>query len=217
MASNQQNLTHDEVWDDSALVDSWNDALGEYKVLCTLWELMSKVADCPQKYHSIYRHGGNVDDLLKEDEKCVSPDSEASFNTLRVESNDSGLQESPSAAEQMQVKDGESMRVSCDRFHGMEAPAKIRKAWHDNVSDVLEKNGDEPGESAQTAQPIATPTSHPGGIPAPLLGSVGPPDLQSANTAPVQDEGLKKLMMSWYYAGYYTGLYEGQKQESQQQ
>lgn len=27
----------------------------------------------------------------------------------------------------------------------------------------------------------------------------------------VQDEGLKNLMMSWYYAGYYTGLYEGQQ------
>lgn len=27
----------------------------------------------------------------------------------------------------------------------------------------------------------------------------------------VQDEGLKNLMMSWYFAGYYTGLYEGQQ------
>lgn len=27
----------------------------------------------------------------------------------------------------------------------------------------------------------------------------------------VQDEGLKNLMMSWYYAGYYTGLLEGQQ------
>ena len=26
-----------------------------------------------------------------------------------------------------------------------------------------------------------------------------------------QDEGLKNLMMAWYYAGYYTGLYEGQQ------
>lgn len=89
----------------------------------------------------------------------------------KVESNDSGLQEPSLAAEQMQVKDGESMRVSCDRFGGMEVPAKIRKAWHDNVSDILEKNGDAPAESAQTAQPIATPTSRPEGIPAPLLGS----------------------------------------------
>ncbi|KAK8094526.1 hypothetical protein PG997_001211 [Apiospora hydei] len=176
MASNQQNLTHDEVWDDSALVDSWNDALDEYK-----------------KYHSIYRHGGNVDGLLKESEKCVSLDSDESFNTL----------ESPPVAEQAQVKDDESTRVSCDKFSGMEVPAKIRKAWHDNVSDILEKNGDEAAPTAQPAQPSATSTSRPEGIPAPLLGSV-------------QDEGLKKLMMSWYYAGYYTGLYEGQKQQSQQ-
>ncbi|KAK8087002.1 hypothetical protein PG994_001976 [Apiospora phragmitis] len=190
MASNQQNLTHDEVWDDSALVDSWNDALDEYK-----------------KYHSIYRHGGNVDDLLKEDEKAtVASDAKA-------ESNDSKLQQPPSVAEQAQVTDDESTRVSCDTFGGMDVPAKIRKAWHDNVSDTLEKNGD---EAAQTAQPSAISTSRPEGIPAPLLGP-GPPDSQSANTAPVQDEGLKKLMMSWYYAGYYTGLYEGQKQQSQQQ
>jgi hypothetical protein len=34
-----------------------------------------------------------------------------------------------------------------------------------------------------------------------------------ANIRPtVQDEGLKALLMSWYYAGYYTGLYEGQQQ-----
>ena len=28
----------------------------------------------------------------------------------------------------------------------------------------------------------------------------------------VKDETLKNLMMSWYYAGYHTGLYEGQQQ-----
>lgn len=33
----------------------------------------------------------------------------------------------------------------------------------------------------------------------------------------MRDEGLKKLLMSWYYAGYYTGLYEGQKQQPQQE
>ncbi|KAI9753254.1 MAG: hypothetical protein M4579_005267 [Chaenotheca gracillima] len=27
-----------------------------------------------------------------------------------------------------------------------------------------------------------------------------------------QDDALKNLMMSWYYAGYYTGLREGQQQ-----
>lgn len=27
----------------------------------------------------------------------------------------------------------------------------------------------------------------------------------------VKDEGVKSLMMAWYWAGYYTGLHEGQK------
>ncbi|KAK9417502.1 hypothetical protein SUNI508_08653 [Seiridium unicorne] len=47
MASEEQNITHEEMWDDSALVNSWNDALKEYK-----------------KYHSIHSKGGNVDDIL---------------------------------------------------------------------------------------------------------------------------------------------------------
>lgn len=34
---------------------------------------------------------------------------------------------------------------------------------------------------------------------------------------PVQDEGLKRLLMSWYYAGYYTGLYEGKQARQDQQ
>lgn len=32
----------------------------------------------------------------------------------------------------------------------------------------------------------------------------------------VKDEGLKNLMMAWYYAGYYTGLHEGQQRASRQ-
>lgn len=33
-----------------------------------------------------------------------------------------------------------------------------------------------------------------------------------ANTLLVHDQALKDLMMSWYFAGYYTGLYEGKQQ-----
>lgn len=33
----------------------------------------------------------------------------------------------------------------------------------------------------------------------------------------VQDPALKNLMMAWYFAGYYTGLYEGQRLREQQQ
>jgi hypothetical protein len=30
-----------------------------------------------------------------------------------------------------------------------------------------------------------------------------------------QDEGLKNLMMAWYYAGYYTAQYEEQQRKNQ--
>ncbi|KAB5582689.1 hypothetical protein GE09DRAFT_1049667 [Coniochaeta sp. 2T2.1] len=42
-------MNHDEIWDDSALIESWNDALAEYK-----------------KYHSIHAKGGSLDDLPSE-------------------------------------------------------------------------------------------------------------------------------------------------------
>ncbi|KAG5945451.1 hypothetical protein E4U53_006699, partial [Claviceps sorghi] len=32
MSSDQEILSHEEVWDDSALIDSWNEALAEYKL-----------------------------------------------------------------------------------------------------------------------------------------------------------------------------------------
>ncbi|TGO28447.1 hypothetical protein BPAE_0027g00140 [Botrytis paeoniae] len=46
MAS-QNNVSHAEVWDDSTLVDSWNEALQEY-----------------EKYHSIHARGEKVEDVL---------------------------------------------------------------------------------------------------------------------------------------------------------
>ncbi|KAG7294296.1 hypothetical protein NEMBOFW57_004367 [Staphylotrichum longicolle] len=47
--------THEEIWDDSALVDSWNEALEEYK-----------------KYHSIHARGGTVDDIIQDDAEAMT-------------------------------------------------------------------------------------------------------------------------------------------------
>lgn len=35
--------------------------------------------------------------------------------------------------------------------------------------------------------------------------------VETVLTIAVGDENMKNLLMSWYYAGYYTGLYEGQQ------
>lgn len=45
MTEKHENLTHEEVWDDSALIDSWNQALDEYKVNLLL--TVSRCLDVP--------------------------------------------------------------------------------------------------------------------------------------------------------------------------
>ncbi|KAI1397790.1 hypothetical protein F4819DRAFT_470740 [Hypoxylon fuscum] len=138
-------MTHNEMWDDSALVDSWNDALEEYK-----------------RYHSIHRHGGNVEDLLKSNE---TP-SDAKNDTKEADE-----ASSPSA-----LRPDPEMRG--------------------DAANGRRENGT---STSQHSLPLGR-----GPGPEGLLGSV-------------RDEGLKRLLMSWYYAGYYTGLYEGQKDPSHQQ
>jgi len=48
MAPSNKNVSHAEIWDDSALVDSWNDALEEYK-----------------KYHGVKARGEDVEEVLR--------------------------------------------------------------------------------------------------------------------------------------------------------
>ncbi|KAI1388749.1 uncharacterized protein F4822DRAFT_429365 [Hypoxylon trugodes] len=137
-------LTHNEIWDDSALVDSWNDALREY-----------------EKYHSIHRNGGNVEDLLK------------------------------------------SNQTSSDAKNGTEEGRNSRSPRPPKTESEMRGDADNGRQEDGTS---TSQHSHPlGGGPGPegLLGSV-------------RDEGLKRLLMSWYYAGYYTGFYEGQRASPQQ-
>ena len=57
------NGSHAEIWDDSALVNSWNDALEEYKVRLDSRTKRSK-ADITQKYHSIKARGEDPEEVL---------------------------------------------------------------------------------------------------------------------------------------------------------
>ncbi|KAL9058313.1 MAG: hypothetical protein Q9206_001974 [Seirophora lacunosa] len=58
MGKKRKQLSHEEIWDDSALVDSWNAALQEYQ--------LQQPTDVPQLYHSIHARGERVEDVLKE-------------------------------------------------------------------------------------------------------------------------------------------------------
>ncbi|KAF2209090.1 hypothetical protein CERZMDRAFT_100840 [Cercospora zeae-maydis SCOH1-5] len=57
-----QELSHDELWDDSALVDSWNDAFEEYK-----------------KYHSLARKGEKVEIVQETDMNAQVPSKAAAY------------------------------------------------------------------------------------------------------------------------------------------
>uniref|UniRef100_A0A0D2YC12 Survival Motor Neuron Gemin2-binding domain-containing protein n=1 Tax=Fusarium oxysporum (strain Fo5176) TaxID=660025 RepID=A0A0D2YC12_FUSOF len=136
MSKKQEKLTQEEIWDDSALIDSWNEALQEYK-----------------KYHSIHAKGGSVREAEAEAE---------------------------SGSEQPQVTETEEIELD---------------------SGTAEQNKEIPSSRNESKEPIASQGTPSFPIQT-VLGSV-------------QDESLKKLLMSWYYAGYYTGLYEGQQQAQQ--
>ncbi|PNP86239.1 hypothetical protein FNYG_00467 [Fusarium nygamai] len=142
MSKKQENLTQEEIWDDSALIDSWNEALQEYK-----------------KYHSIHARGGSVRELEPQN---------------RAEA------EAESGSEQPQVTETEEIELE---------------------SRTAEQNKEIPSSRNESKEPIASQGTPSFPIQT-VLGSV-------------QDESLKKLLMSWYYAGYYTGLYEGQQQAQQ--
>jgi hypothetical protein len=69
--SSKPDMTHDEIWDDSALIESWNDALAEYKVgevfmfFFSSWSpTKDEALTLLQKYHSIHLKGAKTQELL---------------------------------------------------------------------------------------------------------------------------------------------------------
>ncbi|KAK3683621.1 hypothetical protein B0T22DRAFT_483457 [Podospora appendiculata] len=141
---------HEEIWDDSALVESWNQALDEYK-----------------KYHSIHATGGTVADIAPADPKTVRWDAKPETDAADEPIEDGQV-----------VEEGDETR-----------PTPAREV------DESASQQPEPGQAE-------TPS---GAGPAPAFGP-------QALLESVQDEDMKKLLMSWYYAGYYTGLVEGKQQ-----
>ncbi|KNG83470.1 hypothetical protein ANOM_007826 [Aspergillus nomiae NRRL 13137] len=157
-------LTQEEIWDDSALVQSWDEAVEEYKL-----------------YHSIHAKGENVEDVLR-----YAQDAE---NGKVVPEDGQGV-----------VDKDDHMEADVEE-PAIDSIAASSEAQHIPQADVLQNAGSPEVPVQRTNDPAG-----PG-----VMGSAMPQTLLSQ----VQDEGLKNLMMSWYFAGYYTGLYEGQQRASQ--
>ncbi|KAL8802332.1 MAG: hypothetical protein Q9200_006622 [Gallowayella weberi] len=170
MPRKRKHLSHEEIWDDSALLNSWDAALQEY-----------------QLYHSIHARGEKVEDVLKQavDSGQVTMDSPPDMGKTAI----NGMAQS----EELEDGEVEDEQVGEDTLlnGGAEKDAAKTEEIH------LNKNQRYSPPLAESEASRNFPQS-----------SVVPSMLMNG----VQDEGLKNLMMSWYYAGYYTGLYEGQKQ-----
>ena len=85
-------LSHAEIWDDSALLQSWDEALAEYqvrfKLLCKHFPLSPNVL---QAYHSIQARGEQVDDVLnaaKSSSGAVELGVDLSMQMRKVDSED---------------------------------------------------------------------------------------------------------------------------------
>ncbi|KAG9889049.1 hypothetical protein KCU98_g16063, partial [Aureobasidium melanogenum] len=147
-------LSENEIWDDSALVHSWNEALEEYK-----------------KYHSMSARGERVEDVLDAVEKEEEAQSTINTKTENVDTT-TGL----------------------PPWEAVQGPAV--EEVRETIQELKEDSNIEPVD----VHPIQN-SNH----------NQAPPGVAQVLLDSVQDEGLKALMTSWYFAGYYTGLYEGQR------
>ncbi|OJJ53067.1 hypothetical protein ASPSYDRAFT_51169 [Aspergillus sydowii CBS 593.65] len=143
-------LTQEEIWDDSALVQSWDEAVEEYKL-----------------YHSIHAKGENVEDVLREAQEAAEAESAPALSWAPVEKDDD-------------MADADAAEPAAAETHAQQTT-----------------NG-----PAQTE-------------PEPMAGAPQAPPMPFPAFPQGQDEGLKNLMMAWYYAGYYTAQYEEQQRASQ--
>ncbi|KAL8855928.1 MAG: hypothetical protein Q9178_007442 [Gyalolechia marmorata] len=144
----RKQLSHEVVWDDSALLESWDAALQEY-----------------QLYHSIHDRGEMVEDALRE--------VEAAEGTTLTNGHQS--------ADNRPVDSGDALLQTDDLEGGGVDDGEVEDGQIGEEASVDR-------EAEGVVEEIATSQQH------------------------VQDESLKNLVMAWYYAGYYTGLHNGEKQ-----
>ncbi|KAF1830826.1 hypothetical protein BDW02DRAFT_533275 [Decorospora gaudefroyi] len=163
------NLNDKRAWDDSLLINSWNDALKEYK-----------------KYHSIHKSGKRLEDVLTEEE----------LKELRDDYGDV-MEEAKTVEEAETETNGVADHEDTDA-----EPNGVA------YSDQSRTPQQEPEYSEQPQQTqLPSPEA-----PAPQAAGALADAMPQAILGTVQDDDMKNIMMSWYYAGYYTGLHAGRQQ-----
>lgn len=152
-----------------------------------------------QLYHSIHVRGERVEDVIKAaesegDEMDMATDSlvgvtsKALANGVLPEELEDGELEDDAPSGEPPTNGGFHSEEHV-RYYQYSFPLDWLTFSFPQVASgpTLEHTQNEPSEMPNTS-----------GMPAAIMDAV-------------KDDGLKNLMMSWYYAGYYTGLYEGEQ------
>ncbi|KAF3052521.1 hypothetical protein E8E11_011585 [Didymella keratinophila] len=138
-----------------------------------------------EKYHSIAKSGKRLEDVLTKEELR---ELQADYGDLLRDAEDEGeIVEADGNSDQMDTED--SMQESEDVERNIQAEPQPQETAASEA-----QNQSQPADAGTAAPPDSTFAAMP-----------------QAVLATVQDENLKNIMMSWYYAGYYTGLHAGQQ------
>ncbi|MCJ1315269.1 hypothetical protein MMC15_000585 [Xylographa vitiligo] len=175
MGKKRKALSLEEIWDDSALIQSWDDALEEYKL-----------------YHSIHARGERVEDVLlatQGEDQPMTSDHSLLVDEVTTQPNyrpgDEFLEDRELEGTEVAMSNARQPDIE----HQETPSTKPRVPIRPSETDIPELTQNSP-ELTQNSSSIPQ-------------GVIGASTLAEAQ---------KNLMMSWYWAGYYTGFYEGQKQ-----
>ncbi|KAF2998145.1 hypothetical protein E8E13_001768 [Curvularia kusanoi] len=136
------------------------------------------------KYHSIAKSGKRLEDVLTQEELSELRDDHGDL-IGEAETTSELVPEANDNSDQMDTEDSMQDIDDTEQIHQQETQPQ-ETAVSEELSEPQTK---EIGVEAPLGTDFAA-------IPQTLLGTV-------------QDENLKNIMMSWYYAGYYTGLHAG--------
>ncbi|EHY56168.1 hypothetical protein ABEF92_005432 [Exophiala dermatitidis] len=215
-SKNSAELSQAEIWDDSALIRSWNDAVAEYEY-----------------YHSIHARGEDVEEILRKaemDELAENGTGALSTEWQQVNSGQTDLESdarpisgstavaagataagraSPESQEDGEIEDGEleddleaarealSRKVLQTELSAPQVPAET-PAEQEISQHVAENMASQvPSSSANKPKPMIGPSLPPAAVEAP---------------GPSAEQTLENIKMAYYWAGYYSGLYDGQRQ-----
>ncbi|POS77783.1 hypothetical protein DHEL01_v203829 [Diaporthe helianthi] len=183
-------MADDDVWDDSALIRSWDEALDEYK---PSGQESDTLQTGPKSFLSFFSQAEPAQlTRRRRYSQDAKPETSGTHHQPETVSSSAALtldQNTPSNQPAQQQPE----RI---------AAGSTDDASKDGMNDgVASGSGDDRYAGEGLGESAAE-------------GNMAPPQFLMGS---VQDEGLKRLLMSWYYAGYYTGLYEGRQTRRDQQ